>query len=194
MRDRDLFGDGRGVRAGRIVPKLLHKPIVTAQLVGLRASPPVSNLGRARRPSPHNHQSSLAALELLFQLDQGGFEYGSMLWIRRNLKLLQNVPAGKLQAIAPLLFHDLFGSKRLAPWLGGRCRFFLLLLDRLALPSAGHNQIVGFGDTRRTRTIPRLKMIRPGSLDCDRRPLRYMLAPCGERRGGLRQLHFISAW
>ncbi len=37
-------------------------------------------------------------------------------------------------------------------------------------------------------------VIRERRARCDTPPLRYMLAPCGERRGGLRQLHFTSAW
>ena len=124
------MGDGRGARIGRIVPELLHSAIVTARFVTEHGS------GRAR--APVTPESLLAGLELRIQLCQGGFQHGTVLRIRRYFELLQDSLAGKLEPTAPLLFRDLFGRKQLALTLG-RCGFFLLLLDRFAFPSAGHN-------------------------------------------------------
>lgn len=61
-----------------------------------------------------------------------------MLRIGSDFELLQDSPAGKLKALAFSAFSNLFGSKRLASLLHRRCGFFLLLLDRFALPSTGH--------------------------------------------------------
>lgn len=51
-----------------------------------------------------------------------------MLRVRRNFKLLQDSLAGEFQALALLLFRDLFGCEQLASAMG-RCGFFLLLFD-----------------------------------------------------------------
>jgi hypothetical protein len=65
-----------------------------------------------------------------------------MPWIARHLQLLQNVLPREFQAIPLTLGGHLLRTQRL-PFVLVRSKLLLLLLDRLAFPSARHNSILG---------------------------------------------------
>jgi hypothetical protein len=80
-------------------------------------------------------------LQLRLQICQRLLQHLAVPRIACDLQLLQNPLPRKLDALSALFFCNLFRSFRRSRGLTRR-RLFLLLLDRLALPSAGHVSIL----------------------------------------------------
>jgi len=59
-----------------------------------------------------------------------------------SFELLQHVAAGQMQALALTLDGDLRGRQRGLGWAGSGKRLSLLVLNRFALPSSGHPEII----------------------------------------------------
>jgi hypothetical protein len=83
-------------------------------------------------------RNSLLTIEFLIQFRQRRLKHLPMPRITSYLHLLQNPLPAKFQAFPPLLSGDLLRSQRWASVLLVRHRLLLLLLNRLAFPSACH--------------------------------------------------------
>jgi hypothetical protein len=59
-----------------------------------------------------------------------------------SFELLQHMAAGQKQALASTMNGDLYGSKRGPGWAGSGKRLSLLVLNRFALPSSCHPEII----------------------------------------------------
>src|SRR5437764_4260226 len=105
-------------------------------------------------------RNSLLIFEPLIQFRQRRLKHLTMPRITSDLQLLENPLPGKFQALPPLLSGDLLRSQRWASVLLLRHRLLLLLLNRLAFPSACHFRI-----SRATKLFPSASLM----------PLRSML-------------------
>jgi len=54
-------------------------------------------------PLPHSYVSSLVRVELSVQIGKSFLKHGTVLWVRSNIQLLEDVLSGKLQALPSLL-------------------------------------------------------------------------------------------
>src|SRR5579864_6764449 len=135
----------------RLVPKLLHRLILplssnrsnpvgcTTLVAHFATEPALSGVEGGDFDFRRNRHGSgsLVSSQLLIQLRQRCFQHLPMPGIARHLQLLQNPLPRKLESLPLLPCSDLLRSQNFAVFLLRR-RLVLLLLNRLAFPSACH--------------------------------------------------------
>ena len=87
------------------------------------------------------HGSNPFVGEALIEIGQCPLQHLSVAGVLRSLQLLQDLCLRQHQFLSPLSTPNLFRGKLFLSNLG-LCREFLLLFNRLTLPSTGHNSII----------------------------------------------------
>ena len=80
--------------------------------------------------------------DLGVQIGERVLEDFAVAQVPSSFELLQHMAAGQKQALASTMNGDLYGSKRGPGWAGSGKRLSLLVLNRFALPSSGHSEII----------------------------------------------------